>query len=281
MRYKNFVKKFEQFLSDESSKRFTSVEEKASVIMTLVERSLPKISQNPIKCASKRKYVFFSDGFLRQAEFCCANQIKSTSNTLLTKPVNIQPVAKNTAIVEPQYRNSKKETFISVTAKPTVIPRNTRISTTSSWEEKPSLPYQKTQKDQNEARISFKSKSRFEQVSKVSNILGAYYRPQLPKNRSYAIVLNGSRKVNYPHLRIMTENFPSSANFSINENRLGGSAPITNPGENFLFARGNLLFKGENVESVGPGDGPSRQGRITVMKDGSVHHIPLTASEPI
>ena len=282
MRYKNFAKKFEKIYSNENINRILSVEEKSNQIISIIERSSPKVSVYPIRCVTKRKYVFFSDSFLQQAEFCMTATC-SISASSMSKP-NTIPAAKNTAIVEPQYR----ENFVTIASRPTnLIPRHTRISTTSSSDEKPTLPYQQNAiSKQQSVRNSFEIRQKFNQLNKVAIPLGASLRPQLPINRSYSIILDGTRKLSYPHMRVMVDNFPSPTSDSANQNA-AFSVPVMSSGRNFLFSgsntgttSGNLLSKGDVVQAIGSGDGVSSQGRIAVIKDGTAHHVPFAALTP-
>merc|ERR1712062_66799 len=176
-----------------------------------------------------------------------------------------------------------------------VISRHTRISTTSSNDEKPPLPYQQSQpKNASLIKSSTEEKQKLDQINKVSVAFGATIRPQLPKNRNYSVILDNSRKLNYPQMRIMVDNYPNQQStnlklpFTANESTPAEvPVSIVSSGKNFLFssapattASGNLLNKGDIVQAIGAEDLLSSQGRIAVIKDGTTHHIPFAASKP-
>ena len=244
-RYKHFVKQFEKLLFVQRQRiLFKSIEDKASYIINLVEKSKPKICSGHISGVAKRKYVFYTHSFAQQADFCLFSE-------LITD-------AKSTAIVEPQSRScsrpaAKKEN--KLLASDAEIATVVGIKKDTKWK---------------------KENLGSSEVEEFKKVIGLTKRPQLADSRKYCIIYQGTKKLEFPHLRKMLEDFPKSKEAT--PKRVSGGKSSRGLQNNNSATDSPFLFRGDIVHAIATGGSSPRQGRIVVVKDGATHYVPYNST---
>ena len=247
-RYKHFVKQFEKLLYvDRQRSLFKSIEDKASYIISLVEKSTPKVCNGQVRGLAKRKHVIYTHSFAQQADFCMFADLSADTKT--------------TAIVEPQSRSSPSK------------PNKQESKTSNSDAEIPGTFTTSMRIDP-----ILKKENMNSDVEELKKVLGFTKRPQIPQSRKYSIVGQGNKKLEFPHLRKMVEDFPKYKDGGTVKRDVNGKTSLRGVQSSDSGTDSPFLFKGDVVHAIATGGGAPRQGRVVVVKDGATHYVPYSST---